>query len=65
MEAKIRTVPNHLRTIQKSDERQASTLFYCLGSDAEDTLSTIDISEENGKKYQNVLEKFDTFFAVR
>ena len=49
----------------KSDERQANTLLYCLGADAEDILSTTNISTENRKKYQKVLEKFDEFFAVR
>ena len=49
----------------KSDECQANTLLYCLGADAEDILSTTNISTENRKKYQKVLEKFDEFFAVR
>ena len=49
----------------KSDERQANMLLYCLGADAEDILSTTNISTENRKKYQKVLEKFDDFFAVR
>ena len=49
----------------KSDERQAFTLLYCLGADAEDILATTNISEEHRKKYQKVLEKFDEFFAVR
>ena len=50
---------------KKSDERQASTLLYCLGLDAEDVLTTATISTENRKKYKKVLEKFDEFFAVR
>ena len=50
---------------EKSDERQASTLLYCLGPDAEDVLTTTTISTENRKKYNKVLEKFDEFFAVR
>ena len=49
----------------KSDERQANTLLYCLGAYAEDILSTTNILTENRKKYQKVLEKFDEFFAVR
>ena len=49
----------------KSDERQASTLLYCLGADAEDVLLTTNITTEHRKKYQKVLEKFDEFFAVR
>ena len=49
----------------KSDERQANMLLYCLGADAKDILSTTNISTENWKKYQKVLEKFHKFFAVR
>ena len=50
---------------EKIDERQANTLLYCLGADAEDNLLTTNISTEHRKKYQKVLKKFDEFFAVR
>ena len=49
----------------KSDEYQANTLLYCLGADTEDILSTTNITADNRKKYQKVMEKFDKFFAVR
>ena len=49
----------------KSDESQANTLLYCSGADAEDILLTTNITADNRKKYQKVLEKFDEFFAVR
>ena len=45
----------------KSNKHQASTLFYCLGADAEDILLTTNITTEHWKKYQKVLEKFDNF----
>ena len=49
----------------KSDERQANMLLYCLGADAEDILSTTNITADNHEKYQKILEKIDDFFAVR
>ena len=49
---------------EKSDKCQASTLLYCLAVNAEDILTTIHISDENRKKYDKVLEKFDEFFLV-
>ena len=50
---------------EKSEECQASTLLYCLGIDAEDVLTTTRISDDNRKKYERVVEKFDEFFRVR
>ena len=48
----------------EDDERQISTLLYCLGQDAEVLVST-GITTEQRKKYKDVLEKFDQFFKVR
>ena len=42
-----------------------STLLYCLGEEAEDVLSSTNISEEDKAKYSNVLEKLNGFFNVR
>ena len=42
-----------------------ATLLYCLGEDAEDVLASTNISEEDRKKYDQVLEKFDSHFLVR
>jgi len=36
-----------------------------LGEDAEDVLSSMNISEENRKKYAEVITKLDDFFQVR
>ena len=49
----------------ESEERQVSTLLYCMGEAAEDTLSSTGISSEGKKKFKTVMEKFDTFFQVR
>ena len=49
----------------ESEERQVSTLLYTLGEDAEDVLSSTNISEDNRKKYAEVMSKLDSFFQVR
>ena len=49
----------------ESDERQTSTLLYCMGEDAEDTLTSTDISAEDRRSYAAVIAKFDAFFQVR
>ena len=46
-------------------QRQVSTLLYCLGEEADDVLTSTNISEENRKKYGEVMVKFDGFFKVR
>ena len=49
----------------ESEEKQVSTLLYCLGEDAEDRLTSTNISAGDRKKYEAVLNKFDEFFQVR
>ena len=53
------------RLCAESEERQVSTLLYTLGEDAEDVLSSTNISEDNRKKYTEVMAKLDSFFQVR
>ena len=48
-----------------SETRQVSTLLYCLGDEAEDVLSSTNISEEDKANYGKVLEKLNGFFKVR
>jgi len=50
---------------KESQERQVSTLLYCLGEEAEDILESTGISDEHWKEYSQVLSKFDAFFHVR
>ena len=40
-------------------------LLYCMGEDAEDTLTSTNISEDVQKLYAAILTKFDAFFHVR
>ena len=50
---------------QESDKRQVSTLLYCLGDSADNVLTSTNIAEEDCKKYNSVLAKFNEFFSVR
>ena len=49
----------------ESDKQQISTLLYCMGEDAEETLTSTTITEVDRKVYAKVIEKFDKFFKVR
>ena len=49
----------------ESEERQISTLLYCLGGEADDVLRMTNITTEERKKYTTVIEKFDSHFKVR
>ena len=49
----------------EDDDRQVSTLLYCMGEDAKDTLTFITISTADQKKYNMVIWTFDGFFKVR
>ena len=40
-----------------SEQQQVSTLLYCLREQADDVLSSTGISEENLKKYSEVMTK--------
>ena len=50
---------------KEAEERQVSTLLYCLGEEAEDILVSTNISDDHRKQYETVLSKFDNFFCVR
>ena len=50
---------------QEDDAKQVSTLLYCMGEDAEDTLTSTNITADERKTYALVIGKFDAFFKVR
>ena len=50
---------------KEDDVRQVSTLLYCLGEEADDVLTSTNISAESRKKFDDVIAKFDDFFKVR
>ena len=47
-----------------AEPRQVSTLLYCLGEDADNVLTSTNITNEEQKKFDDVLAKFDAFFKV-
>ena len=50
---------------KEDDERQVSALLYCLGEEADDMLTSTNITSESRKKFADMLQKFDDFFQVR
>ena len=50
---------------KEDNERQVSALLYCLGEEADDVLTSTNISSDSRKVFANVLKKFDEFFKVR
>ena len=49
----------------EAQPRQVSALLYCLGEEADDVLTSTNISEDDRKVYDSVLSKFNDFFKVR
>ena len=60
VETTIRTIPRGGWIVG-----QVSTLLYCLGEEAEDILTSTNISDDQRKQYEAVLSKFDSSFGVR
>ena len=50
---------------KEDDARKVSTLLYCLGDEADDVLTSTNISDADRKKYDSVMGKFDKHFKVR
>ena len=50
---------------KEEDAQKTSTLLYCLGEESKDVLTSTNITEANHKKYDAVVEKFDSFFNIR
>ena len=49
----------------EGQQKQVSTLLYCMGESAEDILTSTDISADGRKRFEFVIAKFDSFFKVR
>ena len=49
----------------KDDEAQVNTLIYSMGDEAEDILRSFGLSEEDSKKYDTVVAKFESHFVKR
>ena len=50
---------------EEADTRQVDTLLYCMGEEAEEVLTSTNISVENRARYDGVIEQFETHFRVR
>ena len=50
--------------LDESAKKQVSTLLYCLGEEAETVLASTNITDEQRKVYDTVINKFDSFFKV-
>ena len=48
-----------------SDARKVSTLLYCLGEEADDVLTSTNITAEGRTVYATVIEKLDGLFKLR
>ena len=48
----------------KPEPRQVSMLIYSMGPRAEDILNSLNLPEEQSKKFDVVLEKFDKHFSA-
>ena len=49
----------------KGDARQINTLLYCLGEEANEILTSTNITTDERKVFATVLAKFDGYFKVR
>ena len=48
----------------EAEEKQVSTLLYCMGEVADDTLTSTHITANERKEYASVIAKLDGFFQV-
>ena len=49
----------------KEDEAQVNTIIYSMGDEADDILTSLDLSAADKKKYKTVLAKSDKYFIPR
>ena len=49
----------------ESEKGQVSTLFCCLGEDADDVLASTNVAKDERKRYKDVMAKFDDHFKIR
>ena len=50
---------------EESGEMQVASLKYCMGPEAEDIMATFNLSNEDQKKFDVVIGKFDEYFQPR
>ena len=44
---------------------QVSTLLYCIGSEGERVFTSFKLSEDDGKKFDTVVERFNAYFVPK
>ena len=49
----------------KSEQSQVNILIYSMGLKADDIFQSFGLSDEDGKKYQTVKDKFNVYFTAR
>jgi hypothetical protein len=49
----------------KTESRQVSTLLYCMGHRSEDIFKSFNLSDDDAKKFNTVIQKFDDFYIVK
>ena len=49
----------------ESEAQQINSLLYCLGEEANEVLSSTNISEEERKLFSKVIDTLDEYFKVR
>ena len=49
----------------KAEERQVATLLYSMGEKSEDSFVSFKLSEEDGKKYDVVIKRFEDHLSSR
>ena len=54
----------HFSTRGERSQASQHPILYCLGEESEDVLSSTNASEEERKKYETVMEKYN-FFKVQ
>lgn len=49
----------------KSDEQQVNMLLYCMGEEADQLLTSLGISENDRKSYEDTVKHFDKYFKTK
>ncbi len=49
----------------KTEPRQVSTLLYCMGHRSEDIFKSFNLSDDDAKKFNTVIQQFDDFYIVK
>lgn len=65
LETTLRAIRVASGLASEAEPRQVSTLLYCMGEDADNVLTSTNITDAEKQKYATVVKKFEDFFRVR